>query len=50
MPPQRSVYVGLWLMAIAFGLAFPLTGIAIVVMVIADQLLMRVATVRRRLS
>ncbi|MBD9622311.1 PepSY domain-containing protein [Ensifer sp. ENS06] len=50
MPPRRSVYVGLWLMAIVFGLAFPLTGIAIVVMVIVDQLLMRVAPVRRRLS
>ncbi|HEV7308325.1 PepSY domain-containing protein [Ensifer sp.] len=50
MPPKRSVYAGLWLMAILFGLAFPLTGLAIVVMVVADQLLMLVPQARRRLS
>ncbi|MEI2297673.1 PepSY-associated TM helix domain-containing protein [Ensifer sp. MJa1] len=50
MPPKRSVYAGLWIMAILFGLAFPLTGLAIVVMVVADQLLMLMPVARRRLS
>ncbi|MBK5567019.1 PepSY domain-containing protein [Ensifer sp. SSB1] len=50
MPPRRSVYAGLWIMAILFGLAFPLTGVAILVMVVADQLLMLFPAARRRLS
>lgn len=50
MPTKRSIYAGLWIMAILFGLAFPLTGIAIVVMVIVDQLLMLIPVARRRLA
>ncbi|MEI3849987.1 MULTISPECIES: PepSY-associated TM helix domain-containing protein [Ensifer] len=50
MPPKRSVYAGLWIMAILFGLAFPLTGLAILVMVVADQLLMLFPAAHRRLS
>lgn len=50
MPPKRSVYAGLWIMAIFFGLTFPLTGLAIVIMVVADQLLMLAPAARRRLS
>lgn len=50
MPPRRSVYAGLWLMVLVFGLAFPLTGIAIVVMIIVDQALMLVPALRRILS
>ncbi|WP_457582586.1 PepSY-associated TM helix domain-containing protein [Ensifer canadensis] len=50
MPPRRSIYAGLWLMALVFGLAFPLTGIAIVVMIVADQFLMLVRPLRRVLS
>jgi uncharacterized iron-regulated membrane protein len=41
MPPQRSVYIGLWLIAIAFGAAFPLTGLAVVAMLLADQTVIR---------
>ncbi|MFS8044545.1 PepSY-associated TM helix domain-containing protein [Rhizobium sp. BR 314] len=41
MPPQRSVYIGLWLIAIVFGAAFPLTGFAIVVMLLLDQTILR---------
>jgi uncharacterized iron-regulated membrane protein len=41
MPPQRSVYIGLWLIAIAFGAAFPLTGLAVVAMLLADQAVIR---------
>lgn len=50
MPPRRSIYAGLWLMALLFGLAFPLTGIAIVVMIVVDQALMLVPPLRRVLS
>ncbi|KRD64190.1 PepSY domain-containing protein [Ensifer sp. Root278] len=50
MPPKRSVYAGLWIMAIFFDLTFPLTGLAIVIMVVADQLLMLAPAARRRLS
>ncbi|NLR99644.1 PepSY domain-containing protein [Rhizobium sp. P38BS-XIX] len=41
MPQQKSVYVGLWLIAIVFGLAFPLTGAAVLAMLILDQTLIR---------
>lgn len=50
MPPRRSIYAGLWLLALLFGLAFPLTGIAIIVMIVADQALMLVPPLRRVLS
>ncbi|MFT4181826.1 MAG: PepSY domain-containing protein [Rhizobium sp.] len=41
MPPRKSVYIGLWLIVIAFAAAFPLTGLAIVAMLLLDQLLVR---------
>lgn len=41
MPPRRSVYVGLWIIAILFGIAFPLTGLAILAMVMFDQVVIR---------
>lgn len=51
MPPRRSVYIGLWLIVVAFGAAFPLTGLAIVAMLSLDQLLVRfVPPLRRFLS
>lgn len=51
MPPGKGVYVGLWIIAAIFGSAFPMTGIAIVAMVMINQLLLRwVAPLRRALS
>jgi len=41
MPPQRSVYLGLWIIALAFAIAFPLSGLAILLMVAFDQLVIR---------
>jgi uncharacterized iron-regulated membrane protein len=41
MPPRRSVYVGLWIIAAIFALAFPLTGLAILTMVAFDQVVIR---------
>jgi len=49
MPPRKSVYIGLWTIAIAFGLAFPMTGIAIVVMVLVDQIVLRFIPPLRRI-
>jgi uncharacterized iron-regulated membrane protein len=51
MPPRKGVYIGLWAIAIVFGLAFPMSGIAIVVMILIDQVLLRfVPSLRRVLS
>ncbi|RWX81027.1 PepSY domain-containing protein [Neorhizobium lilium] len=41
MPPKPSVYIGLWIIAVIFALAFPLTGLAILAMVLVDQLVIR---------
>ncbi|WFR99166.1 PepSY-associated TM helix domain-containing protein [Rhizobium tumorigenes] len=41
MPQEKSVYLGLWLIAIVFGVLFPLTGLAIVAMVVIDQVVIR---------
>lgn len=41
MPSEKSVYFGLWLISIVFGVAFPLTGAAIVAMIVVDQLVIR---------
>jgi len=49
MPPRKSVYVGLWAIAAVFGLAFPMSGIAIVVMVLVDQLILRFVPPLRRM-
>ncbi|QND48205.1 PepSY domain-containing protein [Rhizobium lusitanum] len=48
MPPRKSVYIGLWLIVIAFGAAFPLTGLAIVIMLLFDQILLRFVPPFRR--
>jgi uncharacterized iron-regulated membrane protein len=40
-PPSKSVYMGLWIIAAIFGLAFPMTGIAIVAMIAFDQIAVR---------
>ena len=48
MPPRKSVYIGLWIIAAIFGLAFPMTGIAIIVMVLTDQIILRLAPPLRR--
>lgn len=51
MPPGRSVYIGLWALAIVFGLVFPLTGRAIVAMIAFDQLAVRfIPPLRRALA
>ncbi|MDK4739887.1 PepSY-associated TM helix domain-containing protein [Rhizobium sp. LEGMi198b] len=48
MPPQKCVYVGLWLIVIVFGAAFPLTGLAVVVMLLFDQIVVRLVPPLRR--
>ena len=40
-PPRKSVYLGLWIIAAVFGAAFPMTGIAVIVMVLVDQIALR---------
>lgn len=49
MPPKKTVYIGLWVMAGVFGLAFPMTGIAIVVMIVIDQAILRFVPPLRRI-
>jgi hypothetical protein len=41
MPTDKNVYLGLWIIAGLFGLAFPMSGIAIVLMIAADQSIIR---------
>jgi uncharacterized iron-regulated membrane protein len=41
MPPKRSVYVGLWIIAAVFAAALPLTGLAIIAMIAFDQIVVR---------
>jgi uncharacterized iron-regulated membrane protein len=48
-PPRRNVYIGLWAIAVVFGLAFPMTGIAIAVMVLLDQAVLRFIPPLRRI-
>jgi uncharacterized iron-regulated membrane protein len=48
-PPRRRVYIGLWAIAAVFGLAFPMTGIAIIVMVLLDQTILRFIPPFRRI-
>jgi uncharacterized iron-regulated membrane protein len=47
-PPQRSVYAGLWLIAAVFAVAFPLTGIAILAMILTDFLIIKTIPPLRR--
>ena len=49
MPPRKSVYIGLWAIALVFGLAFPMSGIAIVVMILIDQVILRFVPPLRRI-
>jgi uncharacterized iron-regulated membrane protein len=41
MPQQRSVYFGLWVIALLFALAFPMSGLAILLMIAFDQVVVR---------
>ena len=47
-PADARVYRGLWVAAIAFGLAFPVTGLAIAAMLALDLLLVRTVPPLRR--
>ncbi|RWX17595.1 PepSY domain-containing protein, partial [Rhizobium hidalgonense] len=48
MPPRRSVYIGLWTIAAVYALAFPLTGLAILLMIAVDQAIIRTIPPLRR--
>lgn len=48
MPPQRSVYYGLWVITGIFAIAFPMSGLAIVVMIAFDQLVVRFVPLLKR--
>ncbi|KQV65179.1 PepSY domain-containing protein [Rhizobium sp. Root1220] len=41
MPKQRSVYTGLWIIALVFALAFPMSGLAILLTIAFDQVVVR---------
>ncbi len=41
MPPRRSVYLGLWTIVLAFAIAFPMSGLVILVMIAFDQMVIR---------
>ncbi|MBB3655663.1 putative iron-regulated membrane protein [Rhizobium sp. BK650] len=41
MPQRRSVYFGLWIIVLAFAIAFPMSGLAILVMIAFDQMVIR---------
>lgn len=47
-PRTRSIYVGLWILAAAFGLVLPLTGIAIAAMIAFDLLVVPLVPPLRR--
>lgn len=48
MPPRKNVYFGLWIIVALFGLAFPMTGIAIAFMLLVDQVVLRFEPFVRR--
>ncbi|MGZ2482308.1 putative iron-regulated membrane protein [Rhizobium pisi] len=48
MPPRRSVYYGLWVITGIFAIAFPMSGLAIVVMIAFDQLVVRFVPLLKR--
>ena len=48
-PRERRVYLGLWSIAAVFGLAFPLTGLAILAMIAFDQVVIRFVPPLRRI-
>jgi len=41
MPPRRSVYLGLWTIVLAFAIAFPMSGLVILLMIAFDQMVIR---------
>jgi uncharacterized iron-regulated membrane protein len=41
MPPRRSVYFGLWVIVLAFAIAFPMSGLTILLMIALDQTVIR---------
>ena len=47
-PAEARVYRALWIAAVALGLVFPITGIAIVAMLIVDLLVVRTVPPLRR--
>ncbi|MFO1059572.1 MAG: PepSY domain-containing protein [Dongiaceae bacterium] len=47
-PAERRVYVGLWAVAILFGLLFPISGLAILAMLALDLLVVRTIPPLRR--
>lgn len=47
-PADPKVYRALWIVAIAVGIAFPVTGLAILIMVAADLLIIRTVPPLRR--
>ena len=47
-PSDRRVYFGLWVIAVVVGLVFPMTGIAILGMLVIDLLLIRTIPPLRR--
>ncbi|WP_408015571.1 PepSY-associated TM helix domain-containing protein [Rhizobium alarense] len=48
-PREKRIYVGLWLIAVVFGLVFPLTGLAILAMIAFDLTVVRFVPPLRRL-
>ncbi|NEJ71432.1 PepSY domain-containing protein [Rhizobium phaseoli] len=48
MPPKRSIYYGLWVIAGIFAIAFPMSGVAIVAMIAFDQIVVRLVPVLKR--
>jgi uncharacterized iron-regulated membrane protein len=48
MPTERNVYLGLWIIAGLFGLAFPMSGVAIVAMIAVDQSVIRLVPPLKR--
>ncbi|MDX3928772.1 MAG: PepSY domain-containing protein [Shinella sp.] len=47
-PREKAIYAGLWLIAVVFGIAFPLTGLAIVAMIVLDLTVIRFVPPLRR--
>ncbi|WP_454855978.1 PepSY-associated TM helix domain-containing protein [Rhizobium binxianense] len=48
MPQQRSIYFGLWIIALVFALAFPMSGLAILLMIAFDQAVVRLVPPLKR--
>ena len=47
-PRERRIYIGLWAIAVVFGVLFPLTGITILAMILLDQTVIRFVPPLRR--